>query len=58
MSFFPFRLNYFVHAECGTHANHITHLPIDSRRGLTASKTNLRADDEAAADDDDDGDSC
>lgn len=31
------------------------HSPIDSRRGLTASKTNLRSDDEAA--DVDDGDS-
>lgn len=35
------------------------HLPIDSRRGLTASNTNLRTDDVAAAvADDDDGDSC
>lgn len=46
-----------AYMKARTHRQATPHSPIDSRRGLTASKTNLRTDDEAAVDDDDDGDS-
>lgn len=57
---FPSLFRMKTNTRLRTHAHH-KHLPIDSRRGLTASKTNLRVDDEAAAaaaDEDDDGESC